>query len=127
MKESPMSNSTQLILDFMDCWERFDLADALSRISDDASFTPDLLSEPVVGREALTKLWSFYMEMMQGYRMEVVNIVGSDRVVCLERIEYVVTPTQENVVLPIVGVYELDAHGRITAWRDYVESTMLPK
>lgn len=119
--------STERILDFMNCWERYDLDGALSRITDDASFSPDLVSEPVVGREALAKLWGFYMEMMQAYEMKVVNIVGSDKVVCLERVEYVVTPKQQKVALPIVGVYELDDDGKIKAWRDYVESTALPK
>ena len=121
-----MTDPCQFILDFMGCWERFDLAGTLACISDDASFTPDLLSKPVVGKTDIGKLWAYYMEMMQGYEMKVVNIVGNEKVVCLERIEYVITPKKEHFALPICGVYEFDGNGKIRAWRDYIESTTMP-
>ena len=121
-----MFDSSKFVVDFMGNWERFDLAGALACISDDATFKPDLLSEPVVGREAIAKLWSYYMEMMQGYEMTLVHVVGTENVAFLERIEHVVTPKNEKVDLPICGVFEFDENHKIKAWRDYVESTTMP-
>ena len=121
-----MSEQCQFILDFMQNWERFDLEGALSCLAEDATFTPDLISAPIAGRAEIRKLWSFYMEMMQGYEMKLRNIASGGNVVFLERTEYVVTPMQEHVALDIVGVFELDRDGKIGAWRDYVESTKMP-
>jgi limonene-1,2-epoxide hydrolase len=115
----------QIAIDFMDCWRRFDLEDAVSRISEDCVFTPDIKAEPVVGRAAIRALWAKYMESMKTYSMEVRSVLASDRLVYLERVERVLGSVNGEMALPIVGVYELDAEGKITAWRDYWDTSMV--
>ncbi len=121
-----MFDPCKFILAFMENWEKADLEGAMACVSDDISFTPDLISEPVVGREKVRKLWGFYMKMMQEYRMDLCHVIGTDKVVFLERVEHVLTPEAERLALPIVGVFELDDNNKIKVWRDYVESTTMP-
>jgi limonene-1,2-epoxide hydrolase len=116
--------NAQIALDFMDCWRRLDLEDAVSRIATDAAFTPDLKTEPVIGHEAIRALWASYMARMKAYSMEVGSVVGSGAVVFLERVERIVAVDGYEMSLPIVGVFEIDAAGKITAWRDYWDTSM---
>ena len=108
----------------MDCWCRLDLEDALSRITDGAVFQPDLKAEAARGRDAIRPLWAAYMAAISGYSMEVRQVLASDKVVFMERLERLSTPDGREMSLPIVGVYELDADGKITAWRDYWDTSM---
>jgi limonene-1,2-epoxide hydrolase len=116
--------NAQIALDFMDCWRRLDLDDAVSRITPDAVFTPDLKAQPVVGREAIRVLWASYMERMKSYSMEQGAVVSAGGVVFLERIERIVAVDDYAMELPIVGVFEIDGAGKIAAWRDYWDTSM---
>jgi limonene-1,2-epoxide hydrolase len=58
--------------------------------------------------------------------LEVVNLVGDDRVVMAERTEHFARKdgSREPFVLPVMGVFEL-RDGKVTAWRDYFERSHL--
>ena len=58
--------------------------------------------------------------------LEVVNLVGDDRVVMTERTEHFARKdgTREPFVLPVMGVFEL-RDGKVAAWRDYFERSHL--
>ena len=58
--------------------------------------------------------------------LEVVNLVGDDRVVMTERSERFVRKdgSREPFVLPVMGVFEL-RDGKVAAWRDYFERSHL--
>ena len=58
--------------------------------------------------------------------LEVVNLVGDDRVVMTERTERFVRRdgSREPFVLPVMGVFEL-RDDKVAAWRDYFELTHL--
>ena len=58
--------------------------------------------------------------------LEIVNLVGDDRVVMAERTEHFARKdgTREPFVLPVMGVFEL-RNGKVTAWRDYFERSHL--
>ena len=58
--------------------------------------------------------------------LEVVNLVGDDRVVMTERSEHFVRKdgSRDPFVLPVMGVFEL-RDGKVAAWRDYFERSHL--
>ena len=109
-------------LGLLDCWRRLNLEDALSRISDDAQFTPDCKSAPVIGREAIRKVWAGYMQVIKKYEFEVRAAVASDDVVMIERRE-VLGMNGKELDLAIVAVFEINPAGKITAWRDYWDTS----
>lgn len=122
-----MSKSNeQLIADFFACWHRFDLEGALAFITDDCSFRPDPNAEPVVGHEAIRAKWGKYMELMRSYDCETVSVLASETMVYCERIEIVGSSRGYEMRVPIVGVFELAADGRIAGWRDYYDTAKAP-
>lgn len=120
------SGQEQIVLDFIDCWHRLDLEDALSHISPDAVFVPDLKSQPVRGSDAIRELWADYMRRIARYDADILNLAGTGNVVFVERIEHLSMPDGRSMSLPITAVFELDDAGKITAWRDYWDTSMAP-
>jgi limonene-1,2-epoxide hydrolase len=118
------SAAQQRVLDFMDCWRRADLEGAAARLADDVVFVPDPRAGPITGRDAVRAEFGRYMDMMQSYEFDTRQLVSSDTVVFLERLEHFGSKRGVVVTLPITGVYELDREGRITAWRDYWDPAM---
>jgi limonene-1,2-epoxide hydrolase len=114
----------QRVLDFMDCWKRADLDGAAARLAPDVVFVPDPKAAPIRGREAVRAEFGRYMEMMTSYDFDVRRLLASDSLVFLERLERFGSKRGVVVSLPIAGVYELDAQGRLTAWRDYWDPAM---
>jgi len=122
-KEKTMTaNNKQIALGLLDCWRRLDLEDALSRISDNAQFTADCKSAPVIGRDAIRKVWAGYMQAIKKYEYEVRAAVASDDVVMIERRE-VLGMSGKELDLAIVAVFEINPAGKITAWRDYWDTS----
>lgn len=118
------ADPTQIVLDFIDCWHRLDLDDAVSRIAPDIVFEPDLKSDKVTGRDAVAELWADYMRRIAQYDADILNTAVAGNVVFVERIERMSTPDGRHMTLPIVAVFELDAAGLIAAWRDYWDTGM---
>lgn len=118
------SPQVQAVMDFMSCWVRLDLADALSRTAPDIAFRPDPAAETLHGQAAVGDLWGKYMKMFRSYEFEVVCTATSGGVVFLERIERLTMTDGRTMALPIVAVFELDASNRLTAWRDYWDTAM---
>ena len=116
--------SGEIVLAAVDAWRRLDLEAALALLADDAVFLPDPTAEPVRGREAIRKLWSYYMGLFASYACEVHHMLASDRLVFTERTERIARVDGQQVVLPVASAYELDDSGKIIAWRDYWDPAM---
>lgn len=117
------TDTKQIALGLLDCWRRLDLDDAVSRMSDDAKFTPDCKSETIVGREAIRKVWASYMQVIKKYEYEIRSMLASDNLVIIERRE-VLGMNGKELDLPIVAIFEINSAGQISAWRDYWDTSM---
>ena len=120
-------DNEKFVLDFMDCWRTHDLEGLMSRITDDAVYTPDLVTPPIRGREAIRKEWAGYIERMPSYELVLRNIVSSGNIVFLEREERFRLPEDKPMainIIALVGIYEFGDDGRISAFRDYYDTSV---
>lgn len=116
----------QAVLDFFRFWEKSDVEGALALVAPDAVFQADPKTKPIGGHDALRTLWSGYMKGMTSYLVDEVHLLGSDRLVFFERVERAALPDGREMTLPIIGVFEFNGDGLITAWRDYWDPSMVP-
>lgn len=121
-----MHRNEQLVRDFFDCWHRFDLEGALSMIAPDCRFRPDPNAEILTGVDAIRPKWAKYMELLRSYDCEYGPILASGTIVFCERLEIVGSSRGYEMRVPIAGVFEIDAQGRIAAWRDYYDTASAP-
>jgi limonene-1,2-epoxide hydrolase len=108
-----------------DCWTRFDLDGALELMAENVVFEPDLKGTRHDGVEALRTLWGKYRTVMTSYDCRIVAVLESDDMAMLERKEVAVTAAGA-LHLPIMAVFRFDPAGKITHWRDYWDSSMVP-
>ena len=114
----------KLVQDTFGDWERFDLETLMTRLDENAIFVADLKSAPVRGKEAIKALWSHFANLFATYSNDFLNIVSKDGLIVIERIERVARRDGRSMVLPVVTIFEVNTAGKITAWRDYWDTTM---
>ena len=113
---SELREPGEIVLRLMDAWHRLDLDEVVSYLAEDATFVPAPKDEPVRGRDAIRALWAYYISLFASYSCELQNILMSDRLIFVERLERVGRVDGQTVVLPVAAVF--------AAWRDYWDPSM---
>jgi limonene-1,2-epoxide hydrolase len=72
--------------------------------------------EPFVGREAIRYELLRQAASYRDGRFEILNVASAGQVV-IERIDWV-TMNDKRAGFHVVGVFEVDDHGKIASWRD---------
>ena len=93
----------------------------VNRMTPDARYRVVAWHEPFVGHDAIRTELLRQGTVCWDVRIEIVTIASNGPLVFTERIDSMIlrgTPIASR----IVGVYEVDADGKIAAWRDYLDS-----
>ena len=113
-------DADRIVRDFCDAWGRTDIDAIMAAFSEDAVYH-NIPMEPCKGKDAIR---SFIAGMLGGMarsvRFEILHQVVSGHLVMNERVDTIELETG-SVDLPVCGVFELNADGKIVAWRDYFD------
>ena len=93
----------------------------LDRMAADAYYYVFAWEEPFVGRDAIRDELLRQAAFYRDGRFEILNVGSVGQTVFIERIDWV-TMNDKRAGFHVVGVFEVDAHGKIASWRDYVDS-----
>lgn len=114
-----------VVLGMLEAWKRLDLDAVMAFIAQDAVFLPDPGGDAVRGHDAIRTLWSRYMGLFAAYSFEIVNMLSTDRLVFMERVEQISRVDGQQIVIPVAAVFEIDAAGKLTGWRDYWDPAVM--
>jgi limonene-1,2-epoxide hydrolase len=107
---------------FASAWAKKDSAQVASFFSENAVYH-NIPMDPVHGREAIAAAVAGFMAMGGQVRVDISHIIAAGPVVMVERVDHFVG-SERTIELPVVGVFEVHG-GKITAWRDYFDSSRL--
>lgn len=117
----------QFVAEFCDAWgdgtleRKPDVEKILSMMSEDAEWQLWVPGGPIIrGRDALREEIHKQMQYASNNKCNVVNVLSSDTMVMQERSDYAVLhgkPCPHQMV----AIYELDQHGLIRRWREYLD------
>ena len=111
-----MSNS-QIVLDFVDSWNRMDWDSVLAALTDDVIYH-NIPMDELKGKEAAA---GFILGMKpKAVDWEVLNIAEAGNTVLTERVDRFTLDGDKKVALPVMGTFEIQ-DGKIKAWRDYFD------
>jgi len=119
-----MANNEKIVRKFISYFQKNwpeDFEAAVAYLDADAYYqmaTPTI--PPVQGREAILKALQAMKSRVAEQEHEVINVAASDSVVFMERVDYSFRGGKW-VSVPLVAVFELNAEGKITAWREYLD------
>ncbi|HDZ56368.1 MAG TPA: nuclear transport factor 2 family protein [Pseudomonas xinjiangensis] len=123
----------EIIREFCAAWgdgtatSRPQLNTILNMMSEEAVWQLWVPGGPVIrGRAALRDEIQRQMSYVTHNHCVIRNIVSSDSIVMTERDDYAVS-SGKPMPHSMVAVYELDAEGKITAWREYLDTADLAK
>jgi len=109
----------QIVTDFCNAVPRRNVEELVGFFSADAIYH-NIPIAPVQGREAIAATLRGFLDPSTEAEFQVLAIAGEGRVVLTERIDRF-TINGKTIALPVMGAFELDAHGKISAWRDYFD------
>ena len=94
---------------------------AVSRMASDARYQIHAWHDPVVGHDAIRAELLRQALIYRDSRCEIVTIASAGHTVFTERLDTGIV-NDKPLTVHIVGVLEVDAEGKIAAWRDYMDS-----
>lgn len=104
---------------FCDTWASGDLDAIVAFFADDATYHNIPLA-PVQGVAAIRDTIAGFSAGVEKIEFRVLAIAADGNVVLTERVD-VFIGADKTIELPVMGTFELDDDGRITAWRDYFD------
>jgi limonene-1,2-epoxide hydrolase len=93
--------------------------------SDDAVYH-NIPIAPVQGRDAIAATLRGFLDPASEAEFEVLAIASEGSAVLTERIDRF-TINGKKIALPVMGTFEVDAQGKIRAWRDYFDLAQFSK
>ncbi len=113
-----MSDNTQIVREFIECWSTMDSGKLVDYFTEDGCYH-NMPMGPVSGRGNVREFIDGFLTTWTETEWEIVNIIASGDIVIAERVDKTKT-TQGDVDLPCVGVFEMEG-GKIKMWRDYFD------
>ena len=112
-------DAEKIVRQFCDAWPRRDIDELLGYFAPDATYH-NMPMAPAVGLDAIRGVLEMFVPMSSSIEFDVKHLVADGNVVLTERVDKFVV-NGKNVDLAVMGTFELDDDGRITAWRDYFD------
>ena len=110
----------RIVREFCAAWSRADVEAIVGAFTPDAVYH-NIPMEPCEGMDAIrTFVAGFFESIGSAVHFDIRNQIVSGNLVMNERVDTIVMQTGE-VALPVCGVFELTADGKISAWRDYFD------
>ena len=111
-------------MEMIDAWNRLDWDRVMELFSEDAALHSMMEEQATVGREAIRRRLDALCEGATEVRIEVSNAGVVNGLVFLERVDNFVIRGNAGA-MPVVGVLEIDADGRVKTWREYYDRATL--
>ncbi|HKA13394.1 MAG TPA: limonene-1,2-epoxide hydrolase family protein [Myxococcota bacterium] len=118
-------NPTQIVTDFFDAVPRRNVEELVGFFSDDAVYH-NIPIAPVKGRDAIAATLRGFLDPSTEAEFEVLSLAASANKVLTERIDRF-TINGKKIALPVMGTFEVDTRGKISAWRDYFDLAQFTK
>jgi limonene-1,2-epoxide hydrolase len=108
---------TEIVLDFIDAWNRMDWDRVIGLLADDVVYH-NIPMERLEGKAAAA---AFITSMKpEAVQWDVLSIAENGDKVLTERVDAFDMPGGKRISLPVMGTFEIE-RGKIRAWRDYFD------
>lgn len=108
------------VREFIAAWSRLSSEPLMPYFAADAVYQ-NMPWPALEGAVAVRGFMDAFFPMTDWIRFDILNLVATDRLVFTERVDRFHLKNGAKIDLPVNGVFELDASGKITAWRDYFD------
>ncbi len=114
-----MSADEASVVAFLQSWGGRDIDHIMSYFAEDAVYH-NVPVAPIAGLSGIRQIFQAFLDAFPKAALDIVNVVGRPGLVFAERIDRFTTTDGRKVVLPVNGVFVLEA-GKITRFSDYFD------
>lgn len=114
-----------VVREFCNAIPRRDVEELVGFFSDDAVYH-NIPIAPVSGRDAIAATLHQFLDPATDAEFELLGLALSGQTVMTERVDRF-TVNGKKIELPVMGAFEVDAGGKIAAWRDYFDMAQFTK
>jgi limonene-1,2-epoxide hydrolase len=118
-------NPIQIVTDFCNAVPRRNIEELVGFFSADAVYH-NIPIAPVQGRDAIAATLRGFIDPATDAGFEVLALAANANKVLTERIDRF-TINGKQIAIPVMGTFEIDAQGKISAWRDYFDLAQFTK
>lgn len=112
-------NPETVVRNFCAAFERQDVEELLGFFAEGAVYH-NIPFEPAVGRDAIEATLRMFVSEGSTGSFDLVHLAVSGNAVLTERVDHI-TMQGKTATLPVMGTFEVDATGKLSAWRDYFD------
>jgi limonene-1,2-epoxide hydrolase len=112
-------NAEQTVRSFCGAVPRCKSSELIDFFSADAVYH-NIPVEPVRGKEAIQATLAQFLDISSDAEFEILALAVAGNTVLTERIDRF-TINGKRIEIPVMGTFEVDANGKISAWRDYFD------
>jgi limonene-1,2-epoxide hydrolase len=120
------ANCEKVVSDLFSAWTKLNLDEVMSYFTEDAVWDNVPMS-PAKGRAAIREMTQGFMKDASAFTAKILRTVHEGNVVCNERVDTIVMKNGKKADIPVAGMFELDANGKIKVWRDYFDLNTFTK
>lgn len=120
-----MADAETIVRDFCQAFARQDVQELLGYFAEDAVYH-NIPMAPAEGKPAIEAVLKQFVQPGGRADFEIRHLAVTGNAVLTERIDRL-TIQGKPVELPVMGTFEVNAQGRIQAWRDYFDLGQLTK
>lgn len=114
-------DADKVVRDFCAAWGRSDLEAIIDSFTEDAVYH-NIPMQPCKGKDEIREfIAGMFNGMVSSIEFEIRIQIVDDLKVMNERVDTLVMG-ERTIALPVCGVFELTADGKIHAWRDYFDA-----
>jgi limonene-1,2-epoxide hydrolase len=114
-----VTDKKAIVREFLTAWGDGDARKLADYFTEDAVFQM-MPREAITGREPIHEDFKAQLAWTTDCDFEITAVASAGDTVFTERIDRVKI-ANTNVELPVVGVFEVNDEGKLTAWRDYFD------
>ena len=114
-----MSTDEASVVAFLQSWGGRDIDHIMSYFAEDAVYH-NVPVAPIAGLTGIRQIFQAFLDAFPEAALDIVNVVGRPGLVFAERIDRFTTTDGRKVILPVNGVFVLEA-GKITRFSDYFD------
>lgn len=112
-------NNEETVRQFCTAWDEMDLDKILSLMSEDAIYH-NLPFEALKGQQQITGFVDSFFKITATTKFKILNVVVDEKRVVTERVDtFGFKDGSVMKELPVLGIFEFDIDGKISAWREY--------
>lgn len=114
-----LKNNEETVKQFCAAWDEMNLDKILSLMSEDAVYH-NLPFDPLDGQQQISGFVNGFFKIAATTKFKILTLVADDKRVVTERVD--TFGFKDGTImkeLPVLGIFEFDKDGKISAWREY--------